>query len=316
MGKYSPLTLKKYEAYRVSELSPFNAKYIHFTRTFKDGTNDIANFSESQHFDAFVVGSDQTWRPSLSPDLYHMFCDFVSPTSKVKRIAYAASFGLDTMSFTQAQLNRCIPLLQRFKAVGVREASGVDLCKQYFNVDATQVLDPTMLLDKEDYLKLISNYSPNHKEIDFMQYVFFWKHDEKAIIDKVSRIINCKPTNLFPEKFLKEIESKEDLELAKFQPLEEWLYGYSRAKFVVTDSFHGTVFCIIFNVPFLVVSPDASTRLKSLLSLFGLENRFIMTEDQVTPELVNETTDWEMVNSCRDKLKGQSLSFLKRALAD
>ena len=130
----------------MSELKPFIKKNIHLTRTFHNGTQDIYNFTKEAGIEVVVVGSDQTWRPGLSPDLYHLFGDFIPKDSPIKRIAYAASFGVDKLEYSPNQLDVCKPLLQRFKAVSVRETSGIELCKKYFGVDAEWVLDPTMLL--------------------------------------------------------------------------------------------------------------------------------------------------------------------------
>lgn len=313
---FSPYHLGKFQDYRVSALKPFIDKQVHLTRTFSNGVKDIANFAVQENYDAFVVGSDQTWRPALSPDLYHLFCDFVPSNSPIRCIAYAASFGVDRMPLNQKQINYCKPLLQRFKAVAVREASGVKLCKNFFGIDAKLVLDPTLLLEKEDYLRLIDSYVPINKEIGLMQYVFFWNHEEKSIVNKVSKLLGTEPINFFPERFLNQIMDENELPLAKFLPLEEWLYGYSKAKFVITDSFHGTVFCIIFNVPFLVISPEAVTRFKSLLGLFGLEDRLVMKTEEVTQKLIHEQIDWEKVNKKMNELKKDSVQFLKDALND
>ena len=171
-----------------------------------------------------------------------------------------------------------------------------------------------MLLDKKDYLQLIDGYTPVNKNIDLMQYVFFFQHDETAIIEKVGNILGMKPVNLMTEKFLHEIKDKAELPKAQFYPVEEWLYGYSHSKFVITDSFHGTVFCIIFNVPFLVVSPEASTRQKSLLKMFGLSDRLVMTKEEVTSELINKEIDWDSVNRRREELKKQSIQYLQDSL--
>lgn len=186
------------------------------------------------------------------------------------------------------------------------------LCKDLFNVDARHVLDPTMLLDKKDYLQLIDGYTPVNKNIDLMQYVFFFQHDETAIIEKVGNILGMKPVNLMTEKFLHEIKDKAELPKAQFYPVEEWLYGYSHSKFVITDSFHGTVFCIIFNVPFLVVSPEASTRQKSLLKMFGLSDRLVMTKEEVTSELINKEINCR--RSALHKLQSQTLSHSRRPM--
>lgn len=307
------INVYKYQSYRVAKISPFIRKWIHFTREFTS-TQDMYSYEEKENFDGFVVGSDQTWRPCLSPDLFHMFCDFLPADSKKKRVAYAASFGVDSNPFSEEQLKKCRTLIQRFDAVAVREETGVQLCKSLFGIDAKHVLDPTMLLDKEDYLHLIDGYEPVNRDIEYMQYVFFFQHEEKDIIRKVGGILGMKPVNLMTEKFLFEIRDKKDLPKAQFYPVEEWIYAYSHAKFVITDSFHGTVFCIIFNVPFLVVSPEASGRQKSLLKMFGLSDRLVMTQEEITPELVKRSIDWTSVNQRREELKQLSIQYLKRSL--
>lgn len=303
-----------YLDYRVARIKPFIDKHIHFTREFSS-TRDLYRFQDKSQYDGFVVGSDQTWRPCLSPDLYHMFCDFLPASSHKLRIAYAASFGVDTNEFSDVQLGICKPLIKKFQAISVREESGVKLCKDLFGVEAKHVLDPTMLLNKEDYLELIKDYHPQNEHVDLMQYMFFFNHEENAIIAKTSSLLNMKPVNLMTKYFLNQVQDKSQLPDAQFLPVEEWISAYSRAKFVLTDSFHGTVFCIIFNVPFLCVSPVAIARFKSLLKVYGLEDRLVMKESEVTKELLEKPIDWEKVNSVREILKKQSLDFLKKSLS-
>lgn len=307
------INIYKYQSYRVKTILPFIKKWIKLTRAFTS-VQDIYNFEEKEKFDGFVVGSDQVWRPRYSPDLFHMFLDFLPEKSPKKRIAYAASFGIDQNPFTQQQLDVCKKLVQRFDAVSVREQSGVNLCKTLFGIDAQWVLDPTMLLSKEDYLKLIEGYQPVYKNIELLQYVFFFDHDEKFIIDKVSKLLKLTPSNLMTKRFLNQVYSKDQLREAVFLPVEEWIYAYSHAKFVITDSFHGTVFCLIFNVPFIVVSPEAPTRIKSLLSLFNLTERLVVDKKEITESLINGKINWSFVNSKVHDLKKKSLTFLTNSL--
>lgn len=106
---------------------------------------------EQFHFDAFVVGSDQVWRPRYNAYIPNLFLDFTEGMS-VKRIAYAASFGTDQWEFSTEQTTISSFLAKKFDVVSVREASGIQLCKQNLGVDAIQVLDPTLLLSAEEYL--------------------------------------------------------------------------------------------------------------------------------------------------------------------
>ena len=100
---------------------------------------------EQFHFDAFVVGSDQVWRPRYNAYIPNLFLDFTEGMS-VKRIAYAASFGTDQWEFSAEQTTISSFLAKKFDIVSVREASGIQLCKQNLGVDAIQVLDPSLLL--------------------------------------------------------------------------------------------------------------------------------------------------------------------------
>ena len=145
--------------------------------------------------------------------------------------------------------------------------------------------------------------------------MFFFKHEENAIINKVSELLNSKPVNLMTKYFLNQVTDKSQLPDAQFLPVEEWLASYNKAKFVLTDSFHGTVFCIIFNVPFLCVSPVAIARFKSLLKIYGLEDRLVMKESEITKKLLKKPIDWDRVNQIRENLKKKSLEYLKKSLS-
>ena len=106
-------------------------------------------------YDYVVIGSDQTWRPSISADIYNFFLDFLQDENQIKKIAYATSFGTDQWEFSEEQEKRCKQLVKQFDAVSVREESGISLCQQFLDVDAEHVLDPTLLLKQEDYLKIV-----------------------------------------------------------------------------------------------------------------------------------------------------------------
>lgn len=103
--------------------------------------------------DAVIVGSDQVWRPMYNCRIEDMFLKFAKDFP-MKRISYAASFGVDFWEYTPQKTKVCSELAQKFDAISVREESGVELCKVHLGVDATWVLDPTLLLTKEDYLPI------------------------------------------------------------------------------------------------------------------------------------------------------------------
>lgn len=119
-------------------------------------TEELRDYIENVHFDGFVVGSNQVWRPDYNKNgmLENMFLD-ITGNEAVKRVAYAVSFGVDIWEYSEEQTRICKELIRKFDAISVREKSGLKLCSDYLCVEATHVLDPTMLLDTGDYNSLI-----------------------------------------------------------------------------------------------------------------------------------------------------------------
>lgn len=230
----------------------------------------------NQDFDALIVGSDQVWRPMYA-DLEKTFLGFAKGWKNVIRIAYAASFGSDIWEYTDEETKYVTELACLFDAISVRESSGVELCKNKLGVDACHVLDPTMLLKQEDYISILNlNTIPKSKGELFYYYLDYSKEKENAK-NVVSDKLNLKSFT---------VNSRvEDVNASIFEriqpPVEKWVRAFMDAKFVITDSFHGTVFSIIFNKPFVVLGNKKRglARFNSLLSLFGLNDRLINIDE-------------------------------------
>ena len=138
-------------------LRRFALKYIQLTQPrVKYPSKSIL---QSYGFDALLVGSDQTWRPMYNGKIYDMYLQLAEGMD-VKRVAYAASLGTDLWEYTPEQETECARLAKQFDAISVREASGVGLCKEHFDVEATHVLDPTLLLTANDYNELCKDLEP------------------------------------------------------------------------------------------------------------------------------------------------------------
>lgn len=248
--------------------------------------------------DAYVIGSDQVWRPAfnLGQRLGQMFLDFAD--DNVKKIAYAASFGTSEWEYDEKQTERSKALAKKFDAISVREDSGVKLCKEHLDVDAVHVLDPTFLLDKEDYKKTCSNVSVSKPHIFVYSLV---------VSDKVMAVAYniASKTNLGIEVMEAGKKVKQE------DSIEKWFAHFRDADYIVTDSFHGMVFSIIFNKPFyIVMNPSGgNSRYTSLLSMLGLSDR-IITDDKVLPSEI----DWKSVNEKRVALCNKSWNFLKENL--
>ncbi len=114
----------------------------------------LHDFFSTTAIDALIVGSDQVWRPRYSPKLENYYLDFLedSPQKIPVKISYAASFGVDEWEYSERQEVRCKELIKKFEGISVRELSAVELCRDKFNVEASLVLDPALLVDRSDYV--------------------------------------------------------------------------------------------------------------------------------------------------------------------
>lgn len=279
----------------------FIEKYIRKIRI-----KDFSNFKE-EDFDIIIVGSDQVWRPKYFFSKIENAYLYFARKWKIKRIAYAASFGTEEWEYTEKQTNNCATLLKKFNAVSVRESSAVQLCNDNFGVKAEHVLDPTMLLCKEDYIKLFKDYNAAQNDGNLFCYILDEGEEKKSIIDCVAKEKGLKP--FYVNSRYEDLDAP--LEERIQQPVEKWLRAFYDAKFVITDSFHACVFSIIFNKPFIVYGnrERGLARFKSLLSIFGLEERIVSTKEE-SIKAISEPIDWERVNHIHTQWKEKSISFL------
>lgn len=267
------------------------------------------------HFDAYVVGSDQVWRPRYSPGISDFFLDFLGMDKQTKRIAYAASFGVDHWEFSRKQTEKCRKLAQRFDAISVREDSGVRLCEEYLGTKATHLVDPTLLLDMEDYVELINQDVISEKQGSVMVYILDKTKEKDAIVQRVVQHFNLSINSVFPLRNFS-VEARELINDCVVPPVSHWIKGFMDASYVVTDSFHGTVFSIIFNKPFVVIGnrERGMSRFTSLLALFGMENRLVSSIDQLSTEFLNHPIDYTIANRIKAEQQNKSRNFLINAL--
>ena len=267
------------------------------------------NESLASEYDAFVVGSDQVWRPIYTPDVTRFFTAFLGH-SDIRRIAYAASFGVDVNEFSDEQLACGREYLKLFSAISVREESGIRLCKELFDVQACQVLDPTMLLSKEDYQRFASTapQSPGN----LIVYVLDRTEEKDAFISEFAEKWGLVP---FYANSKTEIPWDVDIPIGerKQPPLENWLRGFADAEFVLTDSFHACVFSILFHKPFgvFVNLERGLSRIESLLQPLGLMDRCIID----APVDLDKPIDWKLIDNVLMQKAESSLEFLKQALS-
>lgn len=255
-------------------------------------------------FDAIVVGSDQIWRSYFfhlyfgeMPDAFLRFTDGWN----IKRIAYAPSFGVEQWEYTAEETKECRKYIQRMDAVSCREMEGVEMCKKHLDCDTVKhVLDPTMLLTKADYQKFVT--INKEKTGKLLVYVMDPTEDKQRLIDTIASKYCLVPNSIYKSG----VKSPPSVEF--------WLQQFEDAEFVVTDSFHACVFSIIFGKEFIAYGNinRGLSRFTSLLRMFGLEDRLILSFDEyIDKEIVSSITESQKK---LEKLRIESKEWLNNAV--
>lgn len=245
-----------------------------------------------KRYNVIIIGSDQVWRSDFLSNVEDYFLGFIQNDSIVK-IAYAASFGIEDPGYSVNQIKSFGNYIRMFKAVSVREETGKKIISEYGwkCTDCKVVVDPTLLLKKDDYLRIIG--SPRRKPVVF-GYILDNNAEKSNILKRASVAMATEAVNI-----LQEVKNED----FKYPSVEEWLSYFSVARFVVTDSYHGAVFSIIFNIPFAVIinKERGSARFDTLLGMFDLIDR-IVKDDNPIENILNSDIDWDDVNNnvCRE----------------
>lgn len=293
--KRRPFLSYKTLSYRNRIVDAFCRKYLVLTkRVFHYDTNVVSRYG----IESVIVGSDQVWRAqycSYPGHLEDMFLQFVQDP-KIKKMAYAVSFGIDEWDYSIEQTEHCRELIKQFGALSVREDSGIDLCRKYLHANAVKVLDPTMLLSREDYVKVCIDVPCNTSRF-VAAYILDMSLTKRRYID-----------NLAAKNGLSVIyfSAQHNMTLS----IEEWLAMFRDAEYVVTDSFHGTVFSIIFNKPFVVLgnTDRGLARFYSLLNMFDLQDRMCCLDKECK---IDDKIEWHKVNAKLKEWRIRSLNFLE-----
>lgn len=247
---------------------PFINKYI--KRRFVNKFTDIL----PSDYNALIAGSDQVWRPLYFRKPIDLAYFSFAKDWNIKRLSYAASFGLDKWEYNSNQTKKCKSLISKFDAVSIREYSGVKLCKKYFGIESIHVLDPTFLVEREDYVSLIKDTVPSEGVL--FNYILDENSIKKDLLDHIAKDRKQIPFKVNNPNF-----DNQDvpIQMRVQPPLEPWLRAFYDSEFIVTDSFHACVFSIIFRKPFAVICNKmrGATRIESLLSMFSIEDRLIET---------------------------------------
>ena len=264
---------------------------------------------EYERFDAIVVGSDQVWRYQYINDGHFnvYFLDF-ELSFPVRRIAYAASFGKDEWEAPQV-IPQVSEMLNRFDAISTREKSGVTLCCDKFDVPkACNTVDPTILVGAEFYDRYLIDLPKGGVDKTVVTYILDENTEKNNSVRDVVSVFNKKGIE---HKVINLSQKGSDL----FYSVEEWLWNIKNAEFVITDSFHGMVFSILFEKNFLVIGNSARglSRFTDLLECIGLKDRLV-TLDFDDFDLLEKKIEYKDVNEKIEQMREFSKIFLLNSL--
>lgn len=268
----------------------------------------LRNVIDRGNYDAFIVGSDQVWRQAYTPDIETFFLGFMDAHDSRKRIAFSASFGTETCDIPEENLKKCRELISRFDAISVREHSGLNILKKDFGIEnAIQTLDPTLLLNQQDYLVII-NPTDRLSSKYIASYILDNTPDKEAILDNV-----CNRLHSPFEKLSCKYTGK------PMHTVSQWLATIADSEFVITDSFHGCVFSIIFHKPFIAIAnaDRGLDRFQTLLKPLGLSDRLVSDLDDFHSRIdtLLKGIDYSKVTPQLEISRKQSLDFLRAALS-
>lgn len=267
--------------------------------------SDLEQIDKKYQFDAYVVGSDQVWLPNFS---LNCFLDFVH-RDNVKRIFYAASTGSSSFADIPSLAIKCKALSKKFSGISVREDSLIPVVKKTLGRDAIQVLDPTLLLNAKDYLAACVEREETSPII--FTYILDKTKDKKTLVDKVQKELHLPVVAGSVEK---DYERGKGMDIKKciYPSVDHWILNMARAKFVVTDSFHGTCMAITFRKPFVVVGNKARglNRFLSILRLFNLENRLITDSTQFSSSFFSQLDD-DSISELLGKKIREAIDYIK-----
>lgn len=289
--------------------SSFLNEYINLSETLYT-MSEWKNYIKDNKIDLVIVGSDQVWRLEYIKDLYpEFFLDF--KFLDTKKASYAASFGVT--DFENNNVKEIKNLLSDFSGLSVREDSAKLFLKELLEKGVYQHIDPTLLLTSKQYIEKFK-LEDKIKKDDLFCYILDKSKIKQNIIQNINEKLNL--DLLFVYGSAVNLDNYRDPEILSKPNIESWLQGFLSSKFIITDSFHGMVFSIIFNKPFIVIAnlERGVSRFTSLLSILGLEERLININEEWDEEIINKEIDFNKINSLVEKEQKRSKEYLVNLL--
>lgn len=283
----------------------FRKKYMPNITRIYNSLEDLQSNPPSS--DVYLVGSDQTWNPTISKEYaLAYFLDF--GIDNQKRVSYASSFGTNSWIDTvYAKKEEIKSLLSRFSTLLVREDKGVEICREIFNVNSFQVVDPVLLFP--NYQELTGNVKKNNQLVVYkiVNDPLFYK---KAL--NIGLELGCPVSSVGSLRQIKGIKTRYP------ESIEKWIKSIASANYIFTDSFHGTVLSLLYHKQFVVYVGDKGkmSRIYSILRLVGLEDRIFSESDSIQNivDSLQTPIDYKTVDSILSIERNRSLLKLAEAI--
>lgn len=278
-----------------------------------------------EHCDTFLVGSDQVWNSQLADEAgWGNFFQLGFVKGDKRRISYASSFGQKGLEASGEQMKE---LYRKFDRISVREEFGVDVCREQYQVDAVHVVDPVFLLQKGDYDRLIDGWISEITRQEMFQlekeeYIVAYLLDPTVEKQKFCKELQRRAKGIKIIYMIDNDRKTRDLHrhILQFEnvklelDVEEWLYYLRNAKYVVTDSFHGTCFLLIFHKLFLSFTNRQTDRFKFFDKFPGLSGHILSMTDSKNCDKIFEQIDYAAVDEALSKERDYSMQWLREAL--
>lgn len=303
------------EMYNIAkEHKEFITKNIKLSTKIKN-IDQLRKYFMENSFDAVIVGSDQVWRKDYSPRIESFFLDFLEDNLNIVKISYAASFGISKWDLSQDLTEKFHKLIKLFNFISVREDTAVELLKNNLDANSIEVLDPTLLLNEDDY-KIFLNKKNDSPYI--FSYILDHTERKEAVLNIIKNNLNIDILNILPLKNKKDkiFLTSNDYSNYTYKSVEDWLSGIKYSDFVVTDSFHGMVFSILFKKQFIVIANNERgvSRFTSLLSKLNLMNRLILDFNDINfKDIYDCPINYTVVNKKLEQERKKSLEFLMKS---
>lgn len=309
-------------------VTPNNGFEPHATKFFriaypKDAISEVLPFERINEYnkicDMFVTGSDQIWNNSSTLP-YSKFFRLGFTDNNKKRISFATSFG-SSMAPPNDEVGKVFTnLLQRYNYISVREDVGVDICREQYGVKATQLMEPVLDVDVDVWNKLASRSEyPDEKEPYLVAYILDPTQEKARAIKYYSQRMGIKAINILDGFSGRYEANKVKLNLPNTLPnitAYDLLKFFANATFVITDSFHGTAFALLYKKRFVSITNKQRgiSRFQTLLGKVGLMNRLV--DDKIIPhddKYLNDI-DYTPINNVLEKERMRAVAWLKHAI--